>query len=136
MEDHDQPAGPRTSSPTVPSWKIVSENGPREGTRDLPRSGPDAGRRAVDADSLAGAAYGSLSRSLRRRRAELVALVEAGETLSNIVKSYQLEHPLEPNVTRAEVDAAVADAKAQAARMPAKMADARRSRVRNPGARV
>jgi len=120
----------------VPSWGIVSENGPREGSRDLPRPGSDAGRRTVDADSAAGVAYGSLSRSLRRRRAELVALVEAGGTLSNVAKSYQLGHPLEPNVTAAEVDAAVAEAKAKSARLSTRMAGARRSRVRNPDVRV
>ena len=94
----------------------MSENGPREGARDLPRPGPEVGRRGVEADSPAGVAYGSLSRSLRRRRAELVALVESGETVSAAARSYQAEHPLEPEVTVAEVDAAVAEAKSRAAR--------------------
>ena len=94
----------------------MSENGPREGTRDLPRPGPEVGRRAVEADSPAGVAYGSLSRSIRRRRAELVALVESGETASAAARSYQAEHPLEPEVTVAEVEAAVDEAKGRAPR--------------------
>jgi hypothetical protein len=89
----------------------MSENGPREGTRDLPRPGPEAGRRAVTADSPAGAAYGSISKSLRRRRAELVALAAAGETAPTIARVYQAEHPLEPVVTNDEVAAALAEAK-------------------------
>jgi hypothetical protein len=94
----------------------MSENGPREGTRDLPRPGPDAGRRAVDDDSLAGAAYGSLSRSLRRRRQELVARLEAGESPSGIGKAYASDHPFEPAVTSDEVDTAVAGVRARLAR--------------------
>jgi hypothetical protein len=94
----------------------VSENGPREGTRDLPRPGPDAGRRAVEGDSSAGVAYGSLARALRRRRSELVALVEAGETYSAAAESYRARHPLEPDVTSEEVEAAVASLKARTAR--------------------
>ncbi len=95
----------------------MSENGPREGTRDLPRPGPDAGRRAVDDQSPAGVAYASLSRSLRRRRAELVALVEAGGTTASVAKSYEAEHPLEPGVSASEVDAAVAETKITARRI-------------------
>jgi hypothetical protein len=87
----------------------VSENGPREGTRDLPRPGPDAGHRAVDEDSVAGAAYGILSRSLRRRRAELVALVDSGGSLETVAATYLARHPLEPRVTPAEIQAAVAE---------------------------
>jgi hypothetical protein len=94
----------------------VSENGPREGTRDLPRPGPDAGRRSVDEDSPAGVAYAALSRSLHRRRAELAALVEAGGTTSSVAKSYQANHPLEPAVTPNEIGTAVAEAKLKAAR--------------------
>jgi hypothetical protein len=94
----------------------VSENGPREGTRDLPRRDPDAGRRAVDENSPAGVAYRALSRSLERRRAELAALMEAGGTPSSVAKSYQADHPLEPAVTRNEIDAAVAEAKVKATR--------------------
>jgi hypothetical protein len=90
----------------------MSENGPREGTRDLPRSGPESRRRAVTADSPAGQAYGSISKSLRRRRAELVALIEAGETPPAAARSYQTDHPLEPIVTLDEIDAALAEARA------------------------
>jgi len=93
--------------------RLVSENGPREGTRDLPRHGPEAGRRAIEEASPAGVAYGSLSRALRRRRAELVGLAEAGETPTGIAKSYQSEHPLEPEVTATEVAAALRDAEAR-----------------------
>ena len=82
----------------------------------MPRPGPDAGRRAVDDDSPAGVAYGSLSRSLRRRRAELVALVEGGHSSVSAALAYQKEHPLEPDVSVAEVDSAVAEARTRAAR--------------------
>lgn len=104
---------PRRSSPSAPFESVVSENGPREGTRDLPRPGPDAGRRAVDSDSEAGAAYRSLSRSIRRRRAELVALMEAGGTATSAARSYRSTHPLEPEVTPDEVETAVAEARAK-----------------------
>jgi hypothetical protein len=100
----------------TPCLKSMSENGPREGTRDLPRPGPEAGRRTVTADSPAGAAYSSISKSLRRRRAELVALAEAGETAASIARVYQAEHPLEPVVTDDEVAAALAEAKVDARR--------------------
>jgi hypothetical protein len=99
----------------------VSENGPREGTRDLPRPGPDAGHRAVDEDSTAGVAYGTLSRSLRRRRAELAALKEAGGTTATIAAFYQAEHPLEAAVTAEEIDAAVAEKKTGAIRAAMRM---------------
>ncbi len=96
--------------------KSMSENGPREGTRDLPRPGPEAGRRAVADDSPAGIAYASLSRSLRRRRAELAALVEAGGTTDSAARTYETEHPLEPGVSVGEVDAAVAEANSRTGR--------------------
>jgi hypothetical protein len=114
----------------------VSENGPREGIHDLPRSGPDAGRRAVDEDSPAGVAYASLSRSIRRRRAELVALVEAGGTAATVAKSYRAEHPLEPDVTADEIDAAVAESRAKAMPTTTTMGDERRIRPRKHDARV
>lgn len=114
----------------------MSENGPREGTRDLPRPGPDAGRRALDGDSPASVAYGSLSRSLRRRRAELVALVEAGRTASAAAKEYQAKHPLEPDVTVGEIDAAVADSKTKTAQRSPNVTEDRRSQVRKPGHRT
>jgi hypothetical protein len=99
-----------------PYPSVMSENGPREGTRDLPRPDPEARQRGVDDDSTAGVAYGTLSRSLRRRRAELVALIEAGAHRSTVAVSYQLEHPLEPTVTNEEIDAAVAEAKGKPTR--------------------
>ena len=94
----------------------MSENGPREGTRDLPRPGPEAGRRAVDDQSPAGLAYASISRSLRRRRAELAALAKAGGTAASVAKAYEADHPLEPGVSAGEVDAAVAQAQSVAGR--------------------
>lgn len=113
----------------------MSENGPREGTRDLPRPAPEAGRRAVESDSPAGVAYGSLSRSLRRRRAELVALAEAGGTPSAVANAYQTEHPLEPEVSAEEVDAAVAEAKAMAVRESPRIVGERNSGPRRRAAR-
>jgi hypothetical protein len=107
----------------------MSENGPREGTRDLPRPGPDAGRRAVEDDSLAGAAYGSLSRSLRRRRQELVSRVEAGESPSGVGKAYASDHPLEPAVTSDELDAAVAEVNARSTRRKEGVVRGRRPRA-------
>ena len=108
----------------------MSENGPREGTRDLPRPGPEAGRRNIDKDSATGVAYGTLSRSLRRRRAELVALVRAGGTASTLASSYRAEHPLEPEVTPGEVKAALAEAKGTDRRPSPSMVPERRSRDR------
>ena len=105
----------------------MSENGPREGTRDLPRPSPESGRRAVEEDSPAGLAYGTLSRSLRRRRAELALLAEEGGTPESVVARYQDDHPLEPAVTVEEIAAAVAEARAaQAARSKRVGAEPRR----------
>ncbi len=87
----------------------MSENGPREGTRDLPRPRPETGRRAVTPDSPAGVAYGSIAKSLRRRRAELVAMIDAGSTAAETARSYEREHPLEPVVTPEEIEVALAD---------------------------
>lgn len=88
----------------------MSENGPREGTRDLPRPSPDAGRRTVDNDSLAGTAYGSLARSLRRRHAELVELVKTTGSTAAALETYHDRHPLEPKVTDSEIEAAAVEA--------------------------
>jgi hypothetical protein len=112
-------------------YPAVSENGPREGTRDLPRPGPEAGRRNIDKGSATGVAYGNLSRSLRRRRAEIVALVKAGGTPSTIATSYRAEHPLEPEVTPGEIRAALAEAKVTARPTSARIVQERRSRVRS-----
>jgi len=90
----------------------MSENGPREGTRDLPRRDPEAGHRAVDEDSTAGLAYRRLAQSLRRRRAELVELAAAGGSPSSIAAAYQAAHPLETPVSAREVDRAIEDARA------------------------
>jgi hypothetical protein len=91
----------------------MSENGPREGTRDLPRRSPETGHRAVDENSTAGVAYRKLSKTLQRRRAELVALAEAGGTPSSIAKSYESNHPLEQPVSTHEIETAVAAASAR-----------------------
>ena len=107
----------------------MSENGPREGTRDLPRPSPDAGRRAVEEDSPAGMAYGSLSRLLRRRRAFLVALLEEGEPASTLAATYRRGHPLEPEVSDAEREAAIAEAKARALRADSRIGQGHGSRT-------
>ena len=112
----------------------MSENGPREGTRDMVRPGPDAGRRAVDEDSTAGVAYGAISRSFRRRRAELAALMEAGGTADGVAKSYGADHPLEPVVTTDEIEAAVVEAKVS--QRATRIEEVRRNRVRKPGTSV
>jgi hypothetical protein len=96
----------------------VSENGPREGTRDLPRSHPEAGRRAVTADSAAGVAYGSIAKSLRRRRDELAAMVEQGRSPREAAAAYQADHPLEPPVATEEIEAAISTRKRAASRRP------------------
>jgi hypothetical protein len=85
----------------------VSENGPREGTRDLPRRSPEAGLRTPDESSSAGTAYSRLSKSLRRRRTELIALASDGGTPFDIAKAYESDHPLEPVVTKEEVELAI-----------------------------
>jgi hypothetical protein len=81
----------------------MSENGPREGTRDLPRRDPDAGRRSVDEDSLTGAAYGSNARQQRRRATEIRALALEGETPDRIAARYTRDHPQEHPATAEEV---------------------------------
>ncbi len=85
----------------------MSENGPREGTRDLPRRDPDSRYRAVDEDSAAGVVYRNLAQSLRRRRAELLALAEAGGTPASIAAQYEAAHPLEAPVSDREAQLAV-----------------------------
>jgi len=89
----------------------MSENGPREGTRDLPRRDPEAGFRAPDENSSAGLAYRRLADSLRRRRAELRALAAAGGTTESIVADYRSSHPLETPVSQREVETALRDAR-------------------------
>ncbi len=85
--------------------RSMSENGPREGTRDLPRRDRDAGHRTIDPGSPAGVAYAALGRSARRRREELRELVREGNPLPRVVELYRTAHPLEPAVTRAEIRA-------------------------------
>ena len=89
----------------------MSENGPREGTRDLPKASSDTGHRAPDNSGSAGVAYTQLSKSLRRRRAELVALAAAGTAAADIARSYEADHPLEPTVTTHEIELAFREAK-------------------------
>jgi hypothetical protein len=89
----------------------MSENGPREGTRDLPHRDPDARYRAVDGSSAAGVVYQNLAQWRRRRRAELLALAAAGGTLASIAAAYQASHPLEPQVSAREITAAVEEAR-------------------------
>ncbi len=104
----------------------MSENGPREGTRDLPRPAPETGRRAVEEDSPAGVAYAALSRSLRRRRAELAERMGSGATIESVARSYEADHPFEPAVTPNEIQEAVSEATRRAA--PAEQAHRRPAR--------
>ena len=85
--------------------RMVSENGPREGTRDLPQRDRDAGHRAVDPTSPAGRTYAAIGRAARRRREELLELARQGLSVQRVVELYQLAHPLEPKVTTEEVRA-------------------------------
>ena len=83
----------------------MSENGPREGTRDLPRRDRDAGSRSIDPETPAGVAYAALGRAARRRRDELLALVRQGVSAPQIAELYRVAHPLEPTVTPEEIRA-------------------------------
>lgn len=94
----------------------MSENGPREGTRDLPRPSPESGRRSLTEDSPAGIAYSSIARALRRRTAELVALAEGGRSPSEVAQAYTADHPLEPAVTPDEVTTALANERAKSSK--------------------
>lgn len=84
---------------------IVSENGPREGTRDLPKRDRDAGHRSVDPGTPAGKAYAALRRAAARRREELFELVRQGLSAEQISETYRTTHPLEPMVTVGEIRA-------------------------------
>lgn len=83
----------------------MSENGPREGTRDLPRRDREAGHRAVEPGTPAGRAYAALGQAARRRRDELLELLGQGVPAPRIVELYQTAHPLEPAVTTNEIRA-------------------------------
>ncbi len=83
----------------------MSENGPREGTRDLPGRDRDAGHRAVDPTSPAGRSYAAMGRAARRRRAELLELARTGLSARRVAELYRIAHPLEPEVTADEVRA-------------------------------
>jgi hypothetical protein len=83
----------------------MSENGPREGTRDLPKRDRDAGHRAIEPGTPAGEAYAALGRAARRRREALLDLVRQGLSASRIAEVYRVDHPLEPVVTHDEVRA-------------------------------
>ncbi len=85
----------------------MSENGPREGTRDLPRSGPEAGRRAVDGSSASGAVYQAIARRTRRRHDEILEAVRSGLSPQEAATTYNRNHPLEREVTVTEVTAVV-----------------------------
>ena len=81
----------------------MSENGPREGTRDLPKRDREAGFRAVDPRTPAGIAYAEIGRAARRRRDELLELVRQGLPAARIAALYQAAHPLELPVTAEEI---------------------------------
>jgi len=65
----------------------------------------------MEDDSPAGVAYASLARSLRRRRAELIELIEAGAAPTEAAQRYQRDHPFEPLVSQEELEAARAGAR-------------------------
>ena len=81
----------------------MSENGPREGTRDLPKRDRDAGHRAVGPGTPAGGAYAALGRAARRRREEILDLIRQGLAAPRIAELYRIAHPLEPAVTTDEI---------------------------------
>ncbi|HXW67282.1 MAG TPA: hypothetical protein VEL82_05360 [Thermoplasmata archaeon] len=81
----------------------MSENGPREGTRDLPRRDPDSGRRAVEASSPAGHAYEVHARQEHRRARDILRLAEEGLSPEAIVIRYGQDHPAERPATVDEV---------------------------------
>lgn len=83
----------------------MSENGPREGTRDLPKRDRETGFRAVEPGTPAGVAYAALGRAARRRRDELLALLREGLTPERVAARYRTEHPLETPVTAEEIGA-------------------------------
>ena len=83
----------------------MSENGPREGTRDLPKRDREGGHRAVEPETPAGMAYASLGRAARRRREELRELIQHGFTAPRVAELYRIAHPLEPPVTADEIRA-------------------------------
>jgi hypothetical protein len=81
----------------------MSENGPREGTKDLPRRDPESGRRSVEPDSASGQAYAKSARDEQRRRLEIRALAEQGLSGREVAASYERDHPSERAVTEEEV---------------------------------
>lgn len=93
----------------------MSENGPREGTRDLPRRDPEAGRRGVDAGSLTGAAYDTHGRQQRRRTRDVLELAREGLSPEEVVRRYGRDHPTERPPTVGEVAEIVAAAGSRSA---------------------
>ena len=83
----------------------MSENGPREGTRDLPKRDRDAGFRAVAPGTSTGTAYAALGRAAVRRREEILELVRQGLPPHRIVELYQSAHPLELPLSLDEIRA-------------------------------
>ncbi len=96
--------------------EFVSENGPREGTRDLPKRDADSGRRGVDEQSLAGRAYRAHDRAERQRDGELDELAAEGLSEHEILVRYQQSHPYERVVTLEEVRRALGRARILAGR--------------------
>ena len=83
----------------------MSENGPREGTRDLPKRDRDAGYRGVEPGTQMDTAYAALGRAAARRREELLELVRQGHPPHRIVELYQSAHPLELPISLNEIRA-------------------------------
>lgn len=84
----------------------MSENGPREGTKDLPRRHPEAGHRSVDPDSPAGLAYARLARAEARRREEIRELQDHGLSGAALIAEYGRRHPMERPVSPDEIRSA------------------------------
>jgi hypothetical protein len=87
----------------------MSENGPREGTKDLPRRDPESGHRSIEPDSPSGLAYARHSREAHRRRLEIRDLVGQGLSPLEVGARYRQDHPAERPVTIDEVLDAVGE---------------------------
>jgi hypothetical protein len=96
----------------------MSENGPREGTKDLPRRDPESGQRSIEPGSPSGRAYELHARQERRRREALLDLSRDGLSPEQIVARYGRDHPFERAVTLAEVRTVLTPADSSGVRRP------------------
>jgi hypothetical protein len=83
----------------------MSENGPREGTKDLPRRDPESGHRTVEPGSPSGRAYRLHARQERERLDSIRELGALGLAAEEIAARYEQDHPLERELTAGEVRA-------------------------------